>query len=118
VQNLHRDILEVSKQLTHEKNTILVLQAEWTYLNQPSRLNKLAKKYTQLAPIKLAKIYKADKELPLYLAEDEKIKYTHLASRDLAKERKRNEHNAAAKDQAILKVRAMKNHHHLTNVNY
>jgi hypothetical protein len=114
VQNLHRDILEVSKQLTHEKNTILVLQAEWTYLNQPARLNKLANKYTILAPIKLAKIYKMEKDLPLYLAENEKVKDLHVASHDLA----RTKNSTLAKDQAILKVRAMKNYHLLTNVNY
>lgn len=35
-----------------EGETVRVLQAEWSYLNQPDRLEKLSKQYLELAPLK------------------------------------------------------------------
>lgn len=35
-----------------EKETLRVLQAEWSYLNQPERLDKLARQYLKLQPMK------------------------------------------------------------------
>lgn len=48
VQGLHLEVAELKKQLEHEKNSIHVLKAEWAYLNQPERLQKLAVKYLNL----------------------------------------------------------------------
>lgn len=52
VQNLHREVAELQKQLEHEKNSIHVLKAEWAYLNQPERLQRLAEKFLNLAELK------------------------------------------------------------------
>jgi cell division protein FtsL len=52
VQNLHREVADLQKQLEHEKNSIHVLKAEWAYLNQPERLQRLAEKFLNLAEIK------------------------------------------------------------------
>lgn len=35
-----------------EKETLRVLQAEWSYLNQPERLDRLARQYLKLQPMK------------------------------------------------------------------
>ncbi len=48
VQSLHIEVAEIKKQLEHEKNSIHVLKAEWAYLNQPERLQKLSEKYLNL----------------------------------------------------------------------
>jgi len=51
VQFLARDLAETKRQLKEEKASIKVLNAEWTYLNQPSRLRELANRHLQLGPI-------------------------------------------------------------------
>ncbi len=52
VQNLDREMNELKQQLAHEKETIHVLKAEWAYLNQPERLQRLAEKFLDLNEIK------------------------------------------------------------------
>jgi hypothetical protein len=42
----------INDDLRKEDETIRVLQAEWGYLNQPDRLEKLSKQYLDLAPLK------------------------------------------------------------------
>lgn len=43
-----------------EEESIRVLQAEWSYLNQPERLEKLAKQYLDLAPMNGRQFAKAE----------------------------------------------------------
>lgn len=52
VQELHREALELKKELEHEKTSIHVLKAEWAYLNDPKRLIYLSEKFLDLAQIK------------------------------------------------------------------
>ncbi len=52
VQNLNRELAELRQQLEHEKRSIHVLKAEWAYLNQPERLNRLTKKFLDLKELK------------------------------------------------------------------
>ncbi len=40
----------LKKQIAHEQETIRVLRAEWSYLNQPDRLQELSEKYLDLQP--------------------------------------------------------------------
>jgi hypothetical protein len=42
----------LNEDVRKEDETIRVLQAEWSYLNQPDRLEKLSKEYLDLAPLK------------------------------------------------------------------
>ena len=104
VQNLRKDILEMENQLSKEKNAIRVLKAEWTYLNQPERLRKLANKYTKLLPLKVDKIHKTEKELPIYLSEDSAGREMYLASVEFAKNTKKPQYNTA-----VMRVRGAKN---------
>ncbi len=60
VQSLHKELAELKKQLEHEKDSIHVLQAEWTYLNKPERLQALAEKLLNLAEIKSEQIILAN----------------------------------------------------------
>ena len=45
-------LADINAVLKKEDETLRVLQAEWSYLNQPERLEKLSKKYFGLAPLK------------------------------------------------------------------
>jgi hypothetical protein len=42
----------LDEDIRKETETIRVLKAEWSYLNQPERLEKLAREYLDLAPLK------------------------------------------------------------------
>ena len=59
VQQLHRDAVELKSQLAHEKDSIHVLKAEWAYLNQPDRLQRLSKKFLDLSEVKSDKVLPA-----------------------------------------------------------
>ena len=48
------DALE--RQIAEEQDGIRVLRAEWSYLNQPERLQQLATRYTELRPLAPAQI--------------------------------------------------------------
>ena len=56
VQDLDEQLadLEAEKRATQE--AIHVLEAEWTYLNRPERLEGLAKKHLELAPASPAQL--------------------------------------------------------------
>lgn len=52
VQELHREAFELKRELRHEKDAIHVLKAEWAYLNQPERLQRLSEKFLDLKEVK------------------------------------------------------------------
>ncbi len=56
VKNLKKDLVELHRQLAEDKSVIHVLKAEWAYLNQPSRIKKLANSYLKLDYIKVAQL--------------------------------------------------------------
>lgn len=48
VQTLEGDLSRLQRSITAEREAIHVLKAEWSYLNEPSRLEALAKKHLAL----------------------------------------------------------------------
>ena len=52
----NNELNNLEKQISTEKETIEVLQAEWSYLNKPERLSKLSEKYLRLAPVRVAQL--------------------------------------------------------------
>ncbi|MDP2206733.1 MAG: hypothetical protein Q8K65_10565 [Alphaproteobacteria bacterium] len=54
----------ITAEMRSEEDTLRVLQAEWSYLNQPERLEKLAAQYLKLAPMK-GRQFAAAASLPL-----------------------------------------------------
>lgn len=47
----HARLATINDDIRKENETIRVLQAEWSYLNQPDRLEKLSRQYLHLQPL-------------------------------------------------------------------
>lgn len=57
-------LANITADIRREEDSLRVLQAEWSYLNQPDRLEKLSAQYLKLSPMKGKQFAKAD-SLPL-----------------------------------------------------
>lgn len=51
-ENERHQITSLEHQIAEERESLSILRAEWSYLNQPSRLRELAKKHLDLQGIK------------------------------------------------------------------
>lgn len=52
VQRLDERLARVNRQILADQEAIQILKAEWSYLNQPARLQELASRFLQLEPVK------------------------------------------------------------------
>jgi cell division protein FtsL len=48
---LDDEIVSLNKEIDTERDSLAVLRAEWSLLNRPERIERLAEKYLKLAPI-------------------------------------------------------------------
>lgn len=53
---VERRVQTIEKKIASEQESIRVLRAEWSYLNQPERLQELAQRYTKLEPLQASQI--------------------------------------------------------------
>jgi cell division protein FtsL len=65
VQDLEDQLHRVRKETIAEQQEIRVLNAEWTYLNQPERLADLNRRFLGLGPITVKQLEHAIGEIPL-----------------------------------------------------
>ena len=56
VQTLENRLVSINKGIEDDIKTIHILQAEWSHLNSPSRLRKLAEKHILLNPVRAEQI--------------------------------------------------------------
>lgn len=63
VQLLEERLAEVNRSILADQEAVHVLEAEWTYLNRPWRLEALAKRHLELAPLAAAQVVTFD-QLP------------------------------------------------------
>lgn len=52
IHDRRETIAAVNRKIVEEEESIRLLQAEWSYLNQPDRLESLSRKYLGLSPLK------------------------------------------------------------------
>jgi cell division protein FtsL len=51
-----QELFKTTAQIHQEKEHLHILKAEWTHLNEPQRLKKLAIKYLDIQPIKKGQV--------------------------------------------------------------
>jgi len=51
VDELEKELSELNKQILQEQETIHILKAEWSYLNDPNRLEDLTRRHLGLEPM-------------------------------------------------------------------
>ncbi len=56
VQNLEKELALINSQINEDIQTIHILNAEWSHLNNPDRLRKLAAEHSNLKPLKAQQI--------------------------------------------------------------
>ncbi len=59
-RGLDAEISALDKRIDEERDAIAVLRAEWSLLNRPERIERLARKYLKLAPAKPAQLITLD----------------------------------------------------------
>jgi cell division protein FtsL len=60
VKDLERQLGKLTAEIQHEQETIHVLRAEWSYLNDPARLRALAEKHLGMHPVTPAQVATLD----------------------------------------------------------
>jgi cell division protein FtsL len=56
VQDLEGELVEYNRTITDDRQALHVLKAEWSYLNQPSRLRQLAERHLGLTAVEPAQV--------------------------------------------------------------
>lgn len=56
VVEIEEKISQILRQMKRERETIHILKAEWSHLNEPQRLQKLAEKFLDIRPMKAEQI--------------------------------------------------------------
>lgn len=56
VDRMERQGLSLKAKIAEEKQAIRILEAEWSSLNRPDRLQKLSERYLQLAPVQVSQV--------------------------------------------------------------
>jgi cell division protein FtsL len=59
-RGLDAEIASIGKKIDEERDAIAVLRAEWSLLNRPERIERLARKYLKLAPAKPLQLVTVD----------------------------------------------------------
>ena len=56
VQALERELTQLDAKILRHQEAIHVLKAEWAYLNEPARLERLSRSYLDLSPVRGSQI--------------------------------------------------------------
>jgi hypothetical protein len=103
----------INEDIHKEDETIRVLQAEWSYLNQPDRLEKLSKQYLHLAPLNGRQFAKLDTignkpvEAPAPVATPEKTPVAEATPEPRAEETAKAEETKVEETPAVAEAAAV-----------
>lgn len=64
VQDMEDQLIGLNRSITGDRQAIHVLKAEWSYLNEPSRLKVLAERYLGMTAIDSRQVGTASEMLP------------------------------------------------------
>ena len=64
VQDLEEELVGLNRSITEDRQAIHVLKAEWSHLNEPTRLKSLAERYLGLSPVESEQVGTAKELLP------------------------------------------------------
>lgn len=56
VQDLENVLVDYNRKITENREAVHVLKAEWSHLNQPARLRKLAERYLGMVSVQPAQV--------------------------------------------------------------
>ena len=56
VQALERELVQLDSEILRHQEAIHVLKAEWAYLNEPARLERLSRRHLDLSPLRGSQI--------------------------------------------------------------
>jgi hypothetical protein len=73
VQSKERELRTVNRQITADREAMRVLEAEWSYLNDPVRLADLTRRHTDLAPVMAGQIATFEGLVPRPAETDESV---------------------------------------------
>lgn len=80
VIEVEQKLAETLRQTEREKENIHILKAEWSHLNEPQRLQKLAEKYLDIVPTKTDQIVAISNESEEKANFNDPLAQPHLAS--------------------------------------
>ena len=67
VQTLEKRMESLNRQIARDEKAVHVLQAEWSYLNEPGRLTELAQRHLDLTPLTAQQLVSFDDvPMPVY----------------------------------------------------
>ncbi len=73
VQAKERELRKVNRQIAADRDAMRVLEAEWSYLNDPVRLADLTRRHTDLTPVMASQIATFESLLPRPAATPEDV---------------------------------------------
>jgi cell division protein FtsL len=62
VLQLRGELAQLNNNIVEHQQTIHILHAEWAYLNQPKRLEKLAHKYLAMTSIEISHVHQGESD--------------------------------------------------------
>lgn len=80
VVEIEEKIKQTLRQMKRERETLHILKAEWSHLNEPQRLQKLAEKFLDIQPIKADQIASLNREVGNDNFSTHVLPRAHLAS--------------------------------------
>jgi len=80
VVEIEQQLTETQNQIQRERENIHILKAEWSHLNEPQRLQKLAENYLDIQPMKTEQIASIINDFGTEDYVKESVPRSHLAS--------------------------------------